>query len=86
MLAADGSQNQRTSLISSKGLFMYATCRWLAVGLLVLTVGCNKSEPAGTGTGAAASVPAKAPTTVAADVAMNNLGKSIGQFDAAAIW
>lgn len=67
---------------------MNALCRWSAVGLLVLTAGCNKGGPAAGSAagGAAASVPAKAATGVAPDVAMNDLMKSLSAGDTGAIW
>jgi hypothetical protein len=68
---------------------MNATLRWLTVGLLVLTVGCNKGEPAGSaggGAGGYGAAPSKPPVDVAPDVYVQGVINSALTGDAGAVW
>lgn len=67
--------------------------RWWAAGLVALTLGCSKSEPAGGSAaavpaagGAAAAAPAAKPAEVAADVYMQGLIDGVTAGDAGKLW
>lgn len=66
---------------------MNAMFRWTVAGLLALTIGCSKSEPAG-GTAAVpgAAAPAAKPAEVAADAYVQGVIDRLTAGDASALW